>query len=127
MNIISKTSKLGDIDMAEAKNKKYNVKILGENHTVVTDKPQEYIQSLADLINGIGHEIVNAYPNIPKRKLIALTLMNIADNKFKIDKKLEDVLAENKHLKSENKELKAQLQKMEKDNDDLLELLQEVE
>ncbi|MGM0419610.1 MAG: cell division protein ZapA [Bacillota bacterium] len=113
--------------MAESKNKKYNVKILGENHTVVTDKPQEYIQGVADLINSIGQEIVSAYPNIPKRKLIALTLMNIADNKFKADKKLEDVLAENKHLKSENKELKAQLQKMEKDNDDLLELLQEVE
>mgnify|MGYP000043469772 CR=1 FL=1 len=113
--------------MAQDKKNKFKINVLGESHTVTTDQPQGYIHELSDIINKIGSDIKNAYPYIPKRRLNALTLINLADLKYKAEQKRDEVIKERDRLAQGKKELEEELNKLRQDNDELLELLQEVE
>ncbi len=113
--------------MAQDKKNKFKINILGESHPVTTDQPQGYIHELSDIINRIGADIKNAYPYIPKRRLNALTLVNLADLKYKAEQKKDEVIKERDRFAQEKEELEKEINKLRQDNDELLELLQEVE
>ena len=113
--------------MAQDKKNKFRINILGESHTVTTDQPQGYIHELSDIINRIGSDIKNAYPYIPKRRLNALTLINLADLKHKAEQEKDKVIRERDRLAQEKEELEDELNRLRQDNDELMELLQEVE
>ena len=94
---------------------KFSVKILGEKLTVTGKKiSREYVEKLASYINEIGEEINNAYPQLPRRRILGLTLINLADELFKLRKNNSEFFQENKHLKSENKKLKQENEKLKK-------------
>ncbi|MGM0413933.1 MAG: cell division protein ZapA [Bacillota bacterium] len=113
--------------MAQDKKNKFKINVLGESHTVTTDQPQGYIHELSDIINRIGSDIKNAYPYIPKRRLNALTLINLADLKHKAEKNKDEVIKERDRLAQEKEKLEEEVNRLKQDNDELLDLLQEVE
>ena len=107
--------------------RKYSVKILGEEQTVVAEVAQEYIEKLADYINEVGSEITRAYPRLPRRKLVGLTLINMADEFFKLKEEYMEKARELKEIREEKKELKKKVKELKKDNKELMSLLEEVD
>lgn len=107
--------------------RKYSVKILGEEQTLVAEVSQEYIDKLAKYINEVGSEITRAYPRLPRRKLIGLTLINLADEFFKLRDDYMDKIKELRDLKKEKKELKNKINELEEENEELMSLLEEVD
>jgi len=63
---------------------KFSVKILGEEQLIVGDVSEEYVKELADYINSVGTEIIRAYPSLPRRRLLGLTMINMADEFYKL-------------------------------------------
>ncbi len=106
---------------------KFVVEVLGENHVVVGDLSRDYLEELADKVNQIGEEISQAYPNIPRRQLVRLTLLNLADQWIKAQEDKEKIIAEKEELQTENKELQEEIDYLRQDNEELMELLQEVD
>ena len=117
-----------------AKNK-FSVKILGEKLTVTgSNISREYVEKLASYINEIGDEINNAYPQLPRRRILGLTLINLADELFKLQEKNNEIFQENKQLKAENEKLKQEnvklknkINSLEEEYDELSILLEEVD
>ena len=107
---------------------KFSVKILGEKLTVTGKKiSREYVEKLASYINEIGEEINNAYPQLPRRRILGLTLINLADELFKLRENNSEIFQENKHLKNENEKLKKKIKSLEDEYKELSVLLEEVD
>ena len=115
-------------------NKKHTVKILGEELTITGKISKKYVNKLVSYINQVGNEINQAYPNLPRRRLINLALINIThkffeledkQNEIKLEKK--EIKKENKQLEKENKQLKEQLESLKQDYEELSVLLEEVD
>ena len=114
--------------------KKFSVKILGEEQLIVGDVSQEYVKELAEYINSVGTEITRAYPRLPRRRLLGLTMVNMADEFYKLRDEYYDKVDKIKELKSKNydlqekvDELKEKLQDKKEENQELLALLEEVD
>ncbi|MGM0410347.1 MAG: cell division protein ZapA [Bacillota bacterium] len=126
-----------------SKNKKhkFSVRILGEEQLIVGDVSEDYVKKLANYINKVGTEITKAYPRLPRRRLLGLTMINMADEfyKFKNDidqknEKIKDLKSKNYDLREENEKLKEKVNDLEKEleasnkeKEELLALLEEVE
>ncbi|MGM0437141.1 MAG: cell division protein ZapA [Bacillota bacterium] len=113
---------------------KFSIKILGEEQLIVADVSEDYVEELADYINSVGTEIIRAYPSLPRRRLLGLTMINMADEFYKLreeyyDKndKIKELKSKNYDLKEKVEELKEKLQEKEKENEELLTLLEEVD
>ncbi len=91
---------------------KLKVRILDEDLVVKGKVSEEYVNQLAEYINNIGQEIQETYPRLPRRSLLGLTMVNLADRLFKVKEEL-------KNIKKENKELKKLKNKLIKDNKSL--------
>lgn len=118
----------------KANKKKFSVKILGEEQLIVGDVSQEYVKKLAEYINSVGTEITRAYPRLPRRRLLGLTMVNMADEFFKLREDYYEKIDKIKDLKSRNYDLQEKVDKLEKElekqkeeNKELLSLLEEVE
>ncbi len=106
---------------------KFTVRVLGEDHTVVGDLSRDYLESLAERINTIGEDIARAYPNIPRRQLIRLTLLNLADHCQKAERKNQELQKELERERKSCKKLREEIERLRQDNNELMELLQEVD
>lgn len=120
---------------------KFSVKILGEEQLIVGDVSEEYVKELADYINSVGTEIIRAYPSLPRRRLLGLTMINMADEFYKLreeyyekNDKIKDLKSKNYDLKEEIENLQKKLKRKEKElketkeeNEELLTLLEEVD
>lgn len=92
---------------------KYSVEVLGQQLTVIVDDiSEDYVRKIASHINEIGEEIKQAYPQLPNRRILGLTLINIADDFYKNKEKV-------KQLAQQNKKLKNEIEKMKKKNEKL--------
>lgn len=118
----------------EQDKEKFSIKILGEEQLIVADVSEDYVEELADYINSVGTEIIRAYPSLPRRRLLGLTMINMADEFYKLreeyyDKndKIKELKSKNYDLKEKVEELKEKLQEKEKENEELLTLLEEVD
>ncbi|MFW5999479.1 MAG: cell division protein ZapA [Halanaerobiaceae bacterium] len=109
------------------KKQKYTVKILGEKLTVTGDISEDYIEKLAGYINRIGEEIISVYPRLPRRKLIGLATVNLADEIFKLREEKKNRDEEIKHLKKEKKRLENKINSLQDDYRELSVLLEEVD
>ena len=109
------------------KKKKYKVNILGEELTVIGDISQEYIEKISNFINKVGNDINSAYPCLPRRKLLGLAAVNIADELFKLKKNSVQMKKENRQLKKENENLRNKFDSLQKDYRELSVLLEEVD
>ena len=114
--------------------KKFSVKILGEEQLIVGDVSQEYVKELAEYINSVGEEITRAYPRLPRRRLLGLTMVNMADEFHKLKDEYYEKIDKVKSLKRKNNNLQEKVEKLQKeledlkeDNDELLALLEEVD
>src|SRR6056297_1435207 len=96
---------------------KFTVRILEEELVVKGEVSEDYVKELADFINNVGQEIQETYPRLPRRSLLGLTMVNIADEYFKTKKELKEV--RNKLIKDNNS--------LKRDNRDLNNLLEEVD
>ncbi len=106
---------------------KFTVRVLGEDHTVVGDLSRDYLENLAERINTIGEDIARAYPNIPRRQLIRLTLLNLADHCQKAESEKQRLRRELEREKESSEELREEIERLRRDNNELMELLQEVD
>ncbi len=118
----------GDEKQVKRENrKKFNVEILGEDITVVGNLSRDYVESLAAYINDLGRDISRAYPTLPRRRLLGLTILNIADDYFQAKEVREDLEEEIEDLEEEKNRLQQELARLREENEELLDLLQEVE
>lgn len=106
---------------------KFNVKIMGEELVVVGDISDDYINKLANYINDIGEDITKAYPRLPRQRILGLIIINIADEYFKLKRRYEQKLKDIKLLEGDNKILKEKFNKLRKEYQELLALLEEVD
>jgi len=120
---------------------KFTVKILGEEQLIVGDVSRDYVEKLADYINSVGREIIRAYPSLPRRRLLGLTMVNMADEFYKLREEYNEKNNKIKDLKSKNYDLKEKIEKLEKElaeqktelkeqkeeNEELMTLLEEVD
>ncbi len=107
--------------------KKYAVNIFGEEMIVIGDVSQDYVKELAGYINKMGEEIKHAYPRLPRRRLFGLSLINLADEYFKLRDKYIDRVKEKKQLENENEKLRKKINSLQKNCEDLSILLEEVD
>lgn len=107
--------------------KKFKVEIMGENMPVVGNISREYVDNLADYINGVADDISKAYPSLPRRRLLGLTLLNIADDYQKVREEKNELKKSRESLKQENEELQQEIERLREENEELLDLLQEVD
>lgn len=107
--------------------KKFKLNILGDQFTVTGDFSEEYINKLADYVEKTGKEIKKAYPKLPFRRLAHLTMINLADEYFKLRSQCVDLSKEKERLKEANQSLHQELKKLRQENEELNSLLEEVE
>ncbi|MFW6381320.1 MAG: cell division protein ZapA, partial [Bacillota bacterium] len=98
---------------------KYTIKILGEKLTVTGDISREYIEELAEYVNQISREITRAYPRLPRRRLMKLTLINLVDELFKLKDSHQEKVRENQRLKKENQSLRSEINSLKEDYEEL--------
>jgi cell division protein ZapA len=116
--------------MIEEKNydkKKIKLNILGDQFTVTGEFSEDYINKLANYVEKTGQEIKNAYPKLPFRRLSHLTMINLADEYFKLRSQCVDLSKEKERLKEANQSLHQELKKLRQENEELNTLLEEVE
>ncbi|MFW6034894.1 MAG: cell division protein ZapA [Halothermotrichaceae bacterium] len=106
---------------------KFYIKILGEELVVVGDVSEDYVKKLADHINIIGEEIGRTYPRLPRQRILGLTIMNIADEYYKLKEVYNKKEQNLNKLKKENHKLAKQIGKLKRENDELLTLLEEAD
>lgn len=106
---------------------KFTVRILEEELVVKGEVSEGYVKKLADYINEVGQEIQETYPRLPRRSLLGLTMVNIADEYFKTKKELEKLKKENKDLKEVRNKLIKDNNSLKNDNRELNNLLGEVD
>jgi cell division protein ZapA len=107
--------------------KKFSIKVLGEKLVVTGNKTKEYITKLAKHINEIGDEITRAYPHLPRRRVIGLTTINMADEFFKLKEKYLQKIKENRELEEENEQLREKINSLQEEYEELSLLLEEVD
>ena len=118
----------------EKNQEKFSVKILGEEQLIVGDVSEDYVKELADYINSVGTEIIRAYPSLPRRRLLGLTMVNMADEFYKLreeyyekDDQIKELKSKNYDLQEKVEKLEKELKEKEKENEELLTLLEEVD
>jgi len=106
-------------------NNRFTIKILGEEMVIIGDLSDDYVNNLSDHINLIGEEISRAYPRLSRQRILGLTIMNIADEYYKLkdvyNKKMQDL----KLAEVENKNLREKYKEMKEEYEELLTLLEE--
>jgi len=115
------------VEEGKHKNKKYRIEILGEELVVSGDISENYVQELSGYINEVGDEILNAYPHLPRRYLLGLTIVNITDEFYKLRKKYFNNQQDKKRLLSDRKRLEDKIKALRQDNEELSTLLEEVD
>lgn len=105
---------------------KHTINLLGEDLTV-TGVSENYVEQLVSYINGIGKEITQAYPRLPRRRLVGLTLINLANKFNKLKKEYNKIKQEKTNLKEENEYLKEQINSLQDEYEELSVLLEEVD
>src|SRR6056297_903230 len=115
------------IEEKDQNKKKFKLNILGDQFTVTGDFSEEYINKLADHVEKTGQEIKNAYPKLPFRRLSHLTMINLADEYFKLRSQCVDLSKEKERLKDANQSLHQELKKLRQENEELTALLEEVD
>lgn len=116
--------------MIEEKNqdkKKFKLNILGDQFTVTGEFSEEYINKLAEHVEKTGQELKNAYPKLPFRRLSHLTMLNLADEYFKLRSQCVDLSKDKERLKEANQSLHQELKKLRQENEELNILLEEVD
>ncbi|MCG8512799.1 MAG: cell division protein ZapA [Halanaerobiales bacterium] len=106
------------------KRNKFSIKILGEELIIVGDISDKYVKALTSHINRIGKDLNQAYPHLPRQRLLGLTMVNIADGYFKLN---DDYIQQQKDLemlKRENQKMREEYYKLQGDYKELLELLE---
>ncbi|MCF8001152.1 MAG: cell division protein ZapA [Halanaerobiales bacterium] len=106
---------------------KVNISILEEELVVKGEVSEDYVKDLAEYINNVGREIQETYPRLPRRTLLGLTMVNIADEYFKTKSKLQDLKKENKELKELRDKLIKDNNSLKRDNRELNKLLEEAD
>jgi len=62
----------------------FEVKILGQRYKVRSDEKEEYVQGLAEYLNGQLAEVQKSTRTVATHNLAILAALNIADNLFKL-------------------------------------------
>ncbi|RCW50489.1 MULTISPECIES: cell division protein ZapA [unclassified Halanaerobium] len=106
---------------------KIKVKILGDTFTVIGEFDENYIKKLAEYVEKVSRDIRNTYPELPYRRLANLTMINLADEYFKLRSDCIDLSREKERLREANQSLHDELKKLRQENKELMTLLEEVE
>ncbi len=106
---------------------KFKIKIMGEELVVTGDISEKYVSKLASYVNNVAEDITRAYPRLPRRRILGLAIVNIADDYFKLKKNYKEDMAFCEKLKEENRMLQKRMGKLHKENEELLNLLEEVD
>lgn len=106
---------------------KIKIKILGDTFTVTGEFDENYIKKLAEYVEKVSREIRSAYPELPYRRLANLTMINLADEYFKLRSDCIDLSREKERLREANQSLHGELKKLRQENEELMTLLEEVE
>lgn len=107
--------------------RRFTVKVLGQKLIVTGDISQSYIKEVVEYINNIGQDITGAYPHLPRRQLLGLTAVNLADEYFKLEEKYQNKEEKNEELREENDRLKNELDSIKQEYEELAGLLEEVD
>lgn len=76
------------------------VHILGQKYMIKGDVPPEYIQQLADYLDGKLREVYETAPNISPLRASILAALNIADELHKTQKQYTEVSRSMKDIES---------------------------
>ncbi|MGM0501746.1 MAG: cell division protein ZapA [Bacillota bacterium] len=120
-------------------NGKAKVKILGEYYVIKSDGTEEYINNIASFVDHHLSKIKSNCCAMPRNRLFLLGLMNLADDLYEnqnkveqLEKKVNELKRENRKLKNSNneltekhKELKTDYQEMEEEYNEFLDLVEE--
>lgn len=71
--------------------KKYEITILGESYTLVSDQGERNVQLAACKVNESIQEIMQKAPHLEQKKIIVLTALKIASMLTATEQSLEDM------------------------------------
>ncbi len=67
------------------------VKILGQEYTIVSDEPREYMQKVSNYVDDIMGEIAEKNKKLSTAMIAVLTALNVADEYYKIKDSTKDL------------------------------------
>ena len=85
---------------------KYNIRILGHNYTIISDKSTEIIEDLTDKINSKLSELKKNNPNLKHEMILSLGLLYFSEEIISKDLELDEYLEEIDSFKLEKKSIK---------------------
>ncbi len=85
------------------------VKILGQEYTIVSDEPREYMQKVSNYVDDKMVEIAEKNPKLSTAMVAVLTALNIADEYYKLIEKYNDIQKDLSAPINELEEVKKQL------------------
>ncbi|MDR3294840.1 MAG: cell division protein ZapA [Clostridiales Family XIII bacterium] len=80
---------------------KVKVKIYGQEYTISGDKPQAYIERVADYVDEKMRQVSNIFPGGAVSALTALAAVNIADELFSAELAAQEVKSKNDQLEND--------------------------
>ena len=72
---------------------RYNIKIMGQELSVLSDKGDEYVEKVVQYVNDRAREIGDASENVTTLSIAILVALNIADELFRIKEEKEDLFS----------------------------------
>ena len=91
---------------------------------MVGDISDEYVKKLTSHINGIGQDLNQAYPHLPRQRMLGLAIVNVADGYFKLKDNYYQKQKDLEIMKRENQKIREEYDKLKADYKELLELLE---
>jgi len=104
---------------------RFTIKIMGEEMVIVGNLSERYVKTLTDHINITAEEISRAYPRLSRQRILGLTIMNIADEYYKLKHVYNRKLSDCKEMEEENKKLRKKYNEIKAEYKELLSLLEE--
>lgn len=90
------------------------VTILGESLVIIGNQSLEYIRSMVRYVNERLTELAQAYPRMSRNKILALGVMNLADELVKANQEVEMLQAEIERMKQERQDMQFALERTHK-------------
>jgi len=69
--------------------KRFNIRIMGHEYSVVSDRGDEYVESVVRYLNDKAREMGNASKNISQLDIAILVALNTVDDLFRIREEKE--------------------------------------
>lgn len=113
--------------MDEKKKNKVNIRICGNDYTIVGPESEEYIQKVSLYIDKKMREVMEGNPKLSTAMAAVLTSINIADDYFKANNDLDNLRKQVQVYAEELDKAMTELNDTKKSNENLKEKIQSLQ